>query len=164
MSAVPYAIYTGEGNELSNGIQSRTVAMQKAQDWANERGESVFVTGPGIDVDADDDEDIGLEVEPEEDDDDCSANYIVLQNNHWGADGAVDEVEHLNACERMQEWLNEHAPENAVIDVMPCPRGQIEGLYREDSPGNRWLVRSGSEPKIEELVGEAWEHAVQTWV
>lgn len=42
MSNVPYAIYTTDGAELTNGQDERTV-MATAQRWADDRGEALDV-------------------------------------------------------------------------------------------------------------------------
>lgn len=40
---IPFAIYTAEGNELTNGVSSERDALKFAQEFANERGELVDV-------------------------------------------------------------------------------------------------------------------------
>lgn len=54
-----YTISTGEGGELGTVQGSLSEARRSAQESANERGETVYLSGPGIDVDEDDDTDIG---------------------------------------------------------------------------------------------------------
>jgi len=41
-----YRIDTGDGNELSDGIQQRVVAERAAQERADRRGETVYLSGP----------------------------------------------------------------------------------------------------------------------
>lgn len=64
MTTTYYTIVTGEGGELTTGIQSREQAMQAAREYADELNQTVYVSGPGIDMDPEDDEDIGLAVRP----------------------------------------------------------------------------------------------------
>lgn len=64
--ATTYSVVTGEGGELGAGM-SLDEARRAAQEWANERGEDVFVSGPGLHtagVQRGSDEDIGECVEP----------------------------------------------------------------------------------------------------
>jgi len=60
-----YSIQTGEGGDLGTVQGTLGQARQAAQCEANDRGEAVFITGPGIAVNPDDDADIGQRVEPE---------------------------------------------------------------------------------------------------
>lgn len=61
-----YSVVTGEGGELSAGL-TLGEARKAAQRWADERGEEVYVAGPGlhtVGAEPGSDEDIGEEVEP----------------------------------------------------------------------------------------------------
>jgi hypothetical protein len=61
MTMTTYTVMTGEGGEMGAGLTYRE-AREYAQELADERGETVYVSGPGLGGEAD--EDIGEAVEP----------------------------------------------------------------------------------------------------
>ena len=72
-----YSVVTGDGGELLSGFcGTLEQAREAARRQANETGNPVYLTGPGIDTDPDDDdEDIGEEVLPD------ALSYVVLVGN-----------------------------------------------------------------------------------
>lgn len=95
-----------------------------------------------------------------------TTNYTTYVDRAWGLDTDVTIHEHEAACRRMQDYIDEHEPDDVSIVVDWYPGvGKILGTYRVANNGDEQLL-GGSVPlpeDIRELILTAWGHACETW-
>lgn len=133
-----YTIINGEGT-IESQAQTEVEAMRRAQEQADEHGESFFVSGPGIETDDEDDTDLGVEVEPSQ------MTIEMTLGADWGCDHTDEDG---NAYARVLE----HAIAQAF------PRAEVSVSYSSRDPNDRIDADSGIADEIRDAVlPRAWE-------
>lgn len=92
-----------------------------------------------------------------------TTHYLWIPES-WGEEPVTADEERA-ACERAEEWLDDHESERNSIRVRPGHRNEIAGVYLLHDNGKRQILGC-SVPlpsEIEELTTRAWWHAVETW-
>jgi len=94
-----------------------------------------------------------------------STTYVdVRYSTSWG-DAPVTDKEHRAACERMESWLDEHAPDHMTFYVRPNRAGECEGVYECRASGDLQILGYSipAPDDVTELLNRAWEHACESW-
>lgn len=146
-----YSILNDAG-EINSDIPDRETALLWASERADERDETVYVTGPDIT--------------------DCitfrpTRRYLVVLENRWGGHPVSAEA-HADACARMREWLTDHLGSSGQrtqsplsIDVRPPRDFETAGIYGQQPNGHMTLLGLMDVPlDVANLVVRAWEWEV----